>query len=1059
MRKMLRRGVGIVLAAALAIAPLPTFRAAQAFAAEGISFTEVGGYAEGAYAEFTTGLSAKGYNAYVKKSSQADSAYVKLDNELIRVYPDYIRVDAVGLEAGDYVIKIVPVYDGTEKSAEAATTATLSVYSHDRTGFAWVDGTASGAYNENGTLKDNAVVIYVTDETKDTVSLNVTGAESNPCVGVQNIILGYKKGKDSRPLDIRFIGQVTDPKVLTKGDLYVDTNKQGLTIEGIGEDAVADGYGIVLKNCTNVEIRNLAIMNVDSNEGDNIGLQQGNDHIWVHNCDYFYGMAGSDSDQAKGDGALDTKTSTYITHSYNHFFDNGKCNLQGMKAEKTTNYITYHHNWYDHSDSRHPRIRTCSVHSYNNYFDGNAKYGVGVTLGASAFVENNYFRNCKYPVLSSNQGSDKVAGGIFSGENGGIIKTYNNHIEGAKGYVTYQQNDTEFDAYEASSRDEQVPSTVKTLSGGTTYNNFDTSSIMYSYTAQSPEDAKNTVVARAGRVNGGDFKYDFSSKTYQQKDGNGVMQTVTADEYYGVDKELKAAVVNYKTSLVSVGGNPLGGGGSTTPVEPTKPSESETKATEAGTEVSGSTGSTSTTKPSGDSGTTTGSYVHNFTASGTTSSVYTITGNLANKGTVNYAGLTLSKCLKMESSTSIKFATPSSGKLILVFGGSTAAANKAVKVNGTKYTCDSDGIATIEISGSKDITITKGDSINLFYMNYVTDGSSENPSEPATEPSTEAPTQKPTEAATEAPTQAPTQKPTEAATEAPTKPADKKNGLLKSDDGNWYYYVDDAVDTSKTGLVQNNDAWWYVEGGKLQSDYKGFVENGAGKWYVVNGKINTDFTGLGKDGDDWLCVRAGKADSSYTGLVKNSDYFWYVKDGKLDTSYLGTVTNDGGTWFIINGKLDTSVTGIKSDKTDFWYVKGGKVDTAFEGVVEQGGSWWYIKDGKVAKDYKGLFTNAAGTWYVAAGKIDTSYTGLGQDGDDWVCVRAGKVDRTYTGLVQSSGIWWYVSDGVLDTSYTGIQTNDGGSWLVVRGKLNTDYTGEYTVDSTTYNIVNGKVTD
>ena len=77
MRKMLKRGVGIVLAAALAIAPLPTFRAAQAFAAEGISFTEVGGYAEGAYAEFTTGLSAKGYNAYVKKSSQADSAYVK----------------------------------------------------------------------------------------------------------------------------------------------------------------------------------------------------------------------------------------------------------------------------------------------------------------------------------------------------------------------------------------------------------------------------------------------------------------------------------------------------------------------------------------------------------------------------------------------------------------------------------------------------------------------------------------------------------------------------------------------------------------------------------------------------------------------------------------------------------------------------------------------------------------------------------------------------------------------------------------------------------------------
>ena len=31
------------------------------------------------------------------------------------------------------------------------------------------------------------------------------------------------------------------------------------------------------------------------------GLQQGNDHIWVHNCDFFYGDAGSDADQVKGE--------------------------------------------------------------------------------------------------------------------------------------------------------------------------------------------------------------------------------------------------------------------------------------------------------------------------------------------------------------------------------------------------------------------------------------------------------------------------------------------------------------------------------------------------------------------------------------------------------------------------------------------------------------------------------------------------------------------------------------------------------------------------------------
>ena len=170
--------------------------------------------------------------------------------------------------------------------------------------------------------------------------------------------------------------------------------------------ATANGWGIRLKNASNIEIRNIGIMNVNSGEGDNIGLQQNNDHIWVHNVDFFYGDAGSDADQVKGDGALDCKKSTYITFSYNHFWDNGKSNLLGLSEGTTSGlYITYHHNWYDHSDSRHPRVRYYSAHVYNNFYDGNAKYGIGSTLGSSVFSESNYYRNCKYPMLTSLQGS------------------------------------------------------------------------------------------------------------------------------------------------------------------------------------------------------------------------------------------------------------------------------------------------------------------------------------------------------------------------------------------------------------------------------------------------------------------------------------------------------------------------------------------------------------------------------------------------------------------------------------------------------------------------------
>lgn len=551
---------------------------------------------EVAYATISPVSGASAYNAYVKKANQPDSSYVKLDDELIRHYSNYIRVDALGLEAGDYVLKIEAIVGKTTKSV---TTGTISVMAHDRSGFAFVDGDASGAYNSNGTLKSDAVVLYITEETKNTVSLDVITSSkgaTTKATGLQNILDAYKKGYDSRPLDIRLIGQITDFDVMMDGDILIKGSSSskrlacGVTFEGVGEDATCDGWGLRIANASNVEVRNLGFMNCNSGEGDDVGLQQNDDHVWVHNCDFFYGDAGSDADQVKGDGALDTKTSSYITHSYNHFYDNGKCNLQGMKSESTENYITYHHNWYDHSDSRHPRIRTCTVHIYNNYYDGNAKYGVGATMGCSVFVENNYFRNCKYPMLSSMQGSDianGTANATFSGENGGIIKSYGNTIVGGKGVITYQQNSQSFDVYEAASRNEQISSSVKTKQGSTTYNNFDTnSSLMYSYTVQSAEAAKNSVVAYAGRINGGDFKWTFTSAD---------------DEAYVVNEQLKAALSSYKTSLVSVGGNATGVSYEETSEETTNATENTTQTTTettTETQTEATTSQPETTAPS-----------------------------------------------------------------------------------------------------------------------------------------------------------------------------------------------------------------------------------------------------------------------------------------------------------------------------------------------------------------------------------------------------------------------------------------------------------------------------
>ena len=532
-----------------------------AYSAAQVSLQNASGSLESAYAEWASDGS-DSYNVYYSGAGAKD---VKVDASLIRKYGSKFRVDAVGLKAGDYTLKVVSVKGG--KEGAAATSKTISVKAHDRSGFAFSDGHVPGAYNKDGTLKKDAVVLYVSESTKNSVKLSVVTSskgETTECVGLQNILTALKKGYDKRPIAIRLIGNVTDPADTDKGDILVDFGKKeglALTLEGVGNDATANGWGIRIKNAQDVEVRNIGIMNVDSDEGDNIGLQQDNKYIWVHNCDFFYGHAGSDKDQVKGDGALDCKKSTYITFSYNHFWDNGKSNLLGLSEGTTEDlYITYHHNWYDHSDSRHPRVRYYSAHVYNNYYDGNAKYGAGSTLGSSVFMEANYFRNCKYPMLTSMQGTDVYAGGTkrdpknygtFSDEDGGTIKAYNNFMEGSFTFIPYGASKymlkgketavgdidakVDFDAYVVEKRDDKVPSSVKSYAGANVYNNFDTDkSVMYSYTADSPEVARNNVIAYAGRVQGGDFKWTFDNST---DDG--------ANE---VNQKLKDALMAYKGS-------------------------------------------------------------------------------------------------------------------------------------------------------------------------------------------------------------------------------------------------------------------------------------------------------------------------------------------------------------------------------------------------------------------------------------------------------------------------------------------------------------------------------
>ena len=488
-----------------------------------VVITEAKGWLESAYVKFTKLAGISKYNVYVNGKT--------IDTQLVRDYGTYGRADAVGLAAGTYSVKVVPVGDDGKEFADCAGEATdISVRAINRDGYAHYNTSDGiGAYNNDGTLKTGARVLYVTKNNAKTVTLSMNvGKKEEIRTGIQDILKAYEKGAETRPLAIRIIGQLRKADMPELGSSAIGLQVKGksqnmnLTIEGIGNDATLHGFGVLCRNCRYVELRNFAVM---MHPEDGISFDTNNEHIWGHHLDIFYGE-NKGGDKAKGDGSFDVKGTLYCTVSDNHFWDSGKCHLNSNGDE--VDFVSYHHNWYDHSDSRHPRVRKSQhLHVFNNYFDGNSKYGVGATTGSCIFVEKNYYRNCKYPMLISKQGSDIHNGvgssdqtkGTFSSEDGGMIKAYDNYMTGQTSFEPYVAGDAtygkHFDAYVVTNREDQVPAEVVTLKGGTGYNNFDTSSDFYTYTPDQVNDVPSVVTGHygAGRCEHGDFQYTFDNAT------------------------------------------------------------------------------------------------------------------------------------------------------------------------------------------------------------------------------------------------------------------------------------------------------------------------------------------------------------------------------------------------------------------------------------------------------------------------------------------------------------------------------------------------------------------
>ena len=506
MKTMLRKIFSVLLILALVISTFVVLTTGVNAASN--SIIDANGWFESAYAEWSPISGADGYNAYV--SLTESSNWEKLDNELVRKIDGAYRVDAVGLKAGSYQIKIVPTSAGAEQTSKAFVTDSLTVMAYDRSGYAHFNYTEGvGAYNDDGTLKDNAIVLYVTNENKNTVS--VTSKDGTTVTGIGNILgstgmdvgggKNSKGGKantnsdilrklaaDGTPLVIRIIGNV---KGATSTNLSSATSEidgltqydgidyggsvgdngfmarmsggKDITIEGIGYDAVIDGWGLHFICQTadyangygrSFEVRNLTFKNVPEDCVGMEGQQEGStltapvERCWVHNCSFYAPVISSpaESDKDGGDGACDFKRGQYFTNSYCDYVGYHKTNLVGSSDDSLQYHLTYHHNYWKNCESRGPLARQANIHMYNNVFEGQTSYAMNPRANAYIFSEYNMFLNSKNPVQVRS----------------GAVKSYNDSFASCIGYN---------DATIVTDRATQVSTSNK-------YANFDTNSTL-----------------------------------------------------------------------------------------------------------------------------------------------------------------------------------------------------------------------------------------------------------------------------------------------------------------------------------------------------------------------------------------------------------------------------------------------------------------------------------------------------------------------------------------------------------------------------------------------------
>ncbi|WP_197034687.1 polysaccharide lyase family 1 protein [Glycomyces sp. NRRL B-16210] len=208
------------------------------------------------------------------------------------------------------------------------------------------------------------------------------------------------------------------------------------------------GGGLNISGDSNIIITNLTF---DDWDDDAINVQESATNIWIHHNTFGVGY----------DGCVDVKRgSDYVTIDWNRFDGHDKNMLLGHSDDNAGQdvghlRVTYHHNYFNGTNQRNPRVRFGEqVHVLNNYYRNVGSYGVATTMDAGVIVEANYFENTEDPTHIGEGSSDP-----------GRLVEFDNVLDGSGPILTNGSVNTDLPYSYSADPADQIPGIVSDGAG------------------------------------------------------------------------------------------------------------------------------------------------------------------------------------------------------------------------------------------------------------------------------------------------------------------------------------------------------------------------------------------------------------------------------------------------------------------------------------------------------------------------------------------------------------------------------------------------------------------